>query len=143
MTLSTNLVYTSCNAPAPPMQNTLAKRSASLQLAGRSTKEPQPLEIGTTQGLPNTRRAAQRLSIGIVIASMTNKNKRKLTYDLKVREALEIRLHHRGPGHGLNEDLGAYVKTNMWNPVFHQLGDDDGGGREGLGSSPVAGFFPL
>ena len=65
-----------------------------------------------------------------VIASMTNKNKRKLTYDLKVREALEIRRHNSGPGSGLNEDFGAYVKTTMWNPVFHQM-DNDERGREG------------
>ena len=52
---------------------------------------------------------------------MSNKNKKKLAYDLKVREALEIRRRNSGPGHGLNEDLGAYVKTAMWNPVFHQM----------------------
>ena len=64
-----------------------------------------------------------------VIASLTNKNKRKLTYDLKVREALEIRRHNSGPGAGLNEDLGAYVKTSMWNPVFHHMRNDEGGGE--------------
>ena len=64
-----------------------------------------------------------------VIATMTNKNKRKLTYDLKVREALEIRRHNCGPGKGLNEDMGAYVKTTMWNPVFHKMRNDEGGGR--------------
>ena len=31
----------------------------------------------------------------------------------------EIRRHNCGPGHGLNEDYGAYVRTTMWNPVFH------------------------
>ena len=39
-----------------------------------------------------------------VIKNYTNKNKNELTYDLKVREALEIRLHNCGPGTGLNED---------------------------------------
>ena len=34
--------------------------------------------------------------------------KNKLTYDPKEREALKIR-----PGHGPNEDYGAYVKTTM------------------------------
>ena len=63
-----------------------------------------------------------------VITTMSNKNKRKLTYDLKVREALEIRRHDCGPNKGLNEDLGAYVKTTMWNPVFHQLNNDMRGG---------------
>ena len=56
-----------------------------------------------------------------VITNMSNKNKKKLTFDLKVREALEIRRRNCGPGNGLNEDLGAYVKTTMWNPVFHQM----------------------
>ena len=56
-----------------------------------------------------------------IIKNMSNKNKKKLTYDLKVREALEIRRHNCGPGKGLNEDYGAYVKTTQWNPVFHQM----------------------
>ena len=51
----------------------------------------------------------------------TYKNKKKLTYDVKVREAFEIRCRNCGPGHGLNEDLGAYVRTLMWNPVFQQM----------------------
>ena len=63
-----------------------------------------------------------------VITTMSNKNKRKLTYDLKVREALEIRRHDCGSGRGLNEDLGAYVKTTMWNPVFHRMNNDATGG---------------
>ena len=57
-----------------------------------------------------------------VITTMTNKSKKKLTYDLKVREALEIRRRNTGPGHGLNEDYGAYVKTAQWNPLFHSMG---------------------
>ena len=65
-----------------------------------------------------------------VIATYTNKNKKKLTYDLKVREALEIRRRNCGPGHGLNEDLGAYVRTSMWNPVFHQMNNEE---RVGVG----------
>ena len=56
-----------------------------------------------------------------VIKNYTNKNKNKLTYDLKIREALEIRRHNCGPGNGLNEDFGAYVRTTQWNPVFHQM----------------------
>ena len=39
---------------------------------------------------------------------------KKLAYDLKIREALEIRNHECGPGKGLNEDVGAYVKTDLW-----------------------------
>ena len=68
---------------------------------------------------------------------MTSKNKRQLTYNLKVREALEIRRHNSGPGQGLNEDYGAYVKTTAWNPVFNQMGENWGG----TGANPFLGFF--
>ena len=61
---------------------------------------------------------------------MNNKNKKKLTYDLKIREALEIKRHDSGPGHGLNEDYGAYVKTGAWNPVFHQMNQEDADRRD-------------
>ena len=60
-----------------------------------------------------------------VVTNKTNKNKKKLIYDLKVREALEIRRHNSGPGSGLNEDFGAYVKTAMWDPVFHKMRNED------------------
>ena len=56
-----------------------------------------------------------------VLINKSHKNKRKLNYDLKVREALKIKLCNCGPGQGVNEDFGAYVKTTMWNPVFHQM----------------------
>ena len=52
---------------------------------------------------------------------MNDKNKKNLNYDLKVHEALEIRRHDCGPGRGLNEDLGAYVKSPSWNVVLHQM----------------------
>ena len=57
-----------------------------------------------------------------ILATFSNKNKKRLTYDLKVREALEIKRQNCGPGRGLNEDFGAYVKTTQWNPVFHSMG---------------------
>ena len=56
-----------------------------------------------------------------VLATMNGKSKKRLAYDLKVREALEIKRHNCGPGSGLNEDLGAYVKTTQWNPVFNTM----------------------
>lgn len=59
-----------------------------------------------------------------VITTMSDKNKRRLNYNLKVREALEIKRRNCGPGEGLNEDYGAYVKTSMWNPVFHRMNRD-------------------
>ena len=49
------------------------------------------------------------------------KNKKKLNYDLKVWEAMEIKKANCGPGRGLNEDWGAYVKTDAWNPVFNTM----------------------
>ena len=56
-----------------------------------------------------------------IIATAQSKSKKKLLYDLKIREALEIRLHKCGPGKGLNEDMGAYVKTDIWDPVLHTM----------------------
>ena len=52
---------------------------------------------------------------------MQDKNKRRLAYNLKVREAIEIRRHNAGPGKGLNEDMGAYVKTDLWDPALSTL----------------------
>ena len=52
---------------------------------------------------------------------MQGKNMKSLAYNLKVREALEIRRHNSGPGKGLNEDMGAYVKTDMWDPVLRTM----------------------
>ena len=57
-----------------------------------------------------------------VLKTMSGKNKKGLAYSLKAREALEIKRQNSGPGQGLNEDLGAYVKTAQWNPVFHEMG---------------------
>jgi len=56
-----------------------------------------------------------------VIVNMTNKNRGKLTYGLKLREALEICRNNCGPGNVVNEDSGAYVRTSQWNPVFHKM----------------------
>ena len=53
---------------------------------------------------------------------MSGKNKKGLSYSLKVREALEIKRQNSGPGQGLNEDFGTYVKTAQWNPVFYEMG---------------------
>ena len=57
-----------------------------------------------------------------VLKTMSGKSKKGLSYGLKVREALEIKRQNSGPGQGLNEDFGAYVKTTQWNPVFHEMG---------------------
>ena len=34
---------------------------------------------------------------------------------------MEIKKANSGPGRGLNEDWGAYVKTDAWNPVFNTM----------------------
>ena len=71
--------------------------------------------------------------MGEVLTNMTNKNEKKLAYDLKVREGLEIRRHNCCPGRGLDENMGAYVKTSLWNPVFHHMCND---GQGGEGANP-------
>ena len=57
-----------------------------------------------------------------VIHNMQDKKKGRLAYNLKVKEAFEIRRHDCGPGKGLNEDNGAYLKTDIWDPVLNSLG---------------------
>ena len=56
-----------------------------------------------------------------VIHTMQDKKKGRLTYNLRMREAFEIRRHESGPGKGLNEDNGAFLKTDMWDPVLKSL----------------------
>ena len=52
---------------------------------------------------------------------MQDKKKRRLGYNMRMREAFEIRCHDTGPGKGLNEDNGAYLKTDIWDPVLKAL----------------------
>ena len=54
----------------------------------------------------------------IILCTMNAKTKAKLKRDLRIREALEIQRHYCGPGQGMNEDWGSYVKTTQWGPVF-------------------------
>ena len=44
-----------------------------------------------------------------VVATMQGKHKKKLMFDLKICEALEIRRNNCGPGKGVNKVMGAYV----------------------------------
>ena len=57
-----------------------------------------------------------------VVHTMQDKKKGRLGYNLRMREAFEIRRHDSGPGKGLNEDNGAYLKTDIWDPVLKSLG---------------------
>ena len=52
-----------------------------------------------------------------VIKTMTGRSKRKL----KVWEDREIKKANCGPGRGMNEDWGSYVKADAWNPVFNTM----------------------
>ena len=45
-----------------------------------------------------------------------------LGYNMRMRKALEIRKHKCGPGSGLNKDMGAYVKTDIWDTVLNAMG---------------------
>ena len=57
-----------------------------------------------------------------ILHNMQGKNKRGLGYNMRIREALEIRRHKSGPGSGLNEDMDAYVKTDIWDTVLNSMG---------------------
>ena len=57
-----------------------------------------------------------------ILHNMQDKNKKRLGYNMRIREALEIRHHKCGPGRGLNEDMGAYVKTDIWDTVLNSMG---------------------
>ena len=57
-----------------------------------------------------------------VLCTVNHKgNKNSVKYDLKVREAMYIRYFDTGPFRGMNEDIGAYVKTTQWDPVYAEL----------------------
>ena len=56
-----------------------------------------------------------------VVQTMQGKKKKRLIYDLKIRESMEIRRHGCGPGRGLNEDMGSYIKTDIWDPVLNTI----------------------
>ena len=56
-----------------------------------------------------------------ILDTRVHKKKNVLKNDLRVREALYIRRYNRGPYKGLNEDMGSYVKTNQWAPVFNEM----------------------
>ena len=79
---------------------------------------------GPTVASPNTTKTLEEpfdSSIFDVIKTMSGKNKKKLNYDLKVWEAMEIKKANCGPGRGLNEDWGACIKTDALNPVFNTM----------------------
>ena len=52
---------------------------------------------------------------------MQDKNKKRVSFNLEVRKALNIRRHNSGPEKCLNEALGAYIKTDLWEPALHLI----------------------
>ena len=87
---------------------------------GRAIEKEQWSHSGITQHHQNCEEPFDSSNFD-VIKTMSGKNKKKLNYDLKVWEAMEIKKANCGPGRGLNEDWGAYVKTDAWNPVFNTM----------------------
>ena len=52
-------------------------------------------------------------------AKRSKKPQNRLKHKRTQNEACEIRNHNSGPGRGLNEDNGAYLKTDIWDPVLN------------------------
>ena len=53
-----------------------------------------------------------------ILSTANAKKKTNLKKDLCIKEALYIRRYKYGPNQGMNEDMGSYVKTTQWEPVF-------------------------
>ncbi len=87
----------------------------------RATHKEQWHHSGLTQHLEHCPHSFNKENF-TPVNNIQGKHRRQLAYDLKIREALEIRRHNAGPGKGLNEDMGAYVKTDMWDPVLSSIG---------------------
>ena len=87
----------------------------------KATQKEQWHHSGLTQHLENCPHSFNKDNF-TPVNNMQGKHKKQLAYNLKIREALEIRRHNAGPGKGLNEDMGAYVKTDMWDPVLSSIG---------------------
>ena len=56
-----------------------------------------------------------------ILDSLRGKNKSALDYNLRLRESLYIAKENTGPGYGLNEDWGGYLKSRTWLPVFSRM----------------------
>ena len=61
-----------------------------------------------------------------VLSRVNIKDPDRLKHHLRVSEALWIRHQKCGPGKGLNEDFGTYVRTDAWAPVFESMKDRPG-----------------
>ena len=56
-----------------------------------------------------------------ILDSLRGKNKSQLDYNLRLRESLHIAKEDTGPGCGLNEDWGGYLKSRAWLPIFQKM----------------------
>ena len=56
-----------------------------------------------------------------VLSRANMKNPQLLKHHLRMEEALWIRRLDCGPGKGLNEDQGSYVKTDAWTPILGEM----------------------
>ena len=60
-----------------------------------------------------------------ILCTVDNKNKFALKHELRVKEALYIRRFDCGPYKGMNLDMGSYVSTTQWAPVFNGMRGDE------------------
>ena len=58
---------------------------------------------------------------GPKILFVSDDKKKNPKFNLRIMEALHIRRWNSGPGKGMNEDMGSYVTTNQWQPVFNKM----------------------
>ena len=56
-----------------------------------------------------------------ILCNATAKTKAGTKYDLRIKEALFIRRFNCGPNRGMNEDMGSYVTTTQWTPLFNGM----------------------
>ena len=66
---------------------------------------------------------------GPTILYTSDDRQKNVKQDLRIMEALHIRRLNCGPGKGMKEDMGLYVTTNQWQPVFNRMGGGGGGGQ--------------
>ena len=82
---------------------------------GRSTGKPQKDSNGITQAFHNTTNTAVTTSIKTISNQSKQCRTKTNAYNLKIRETMEIRRHKSGPGNGLNDDMGVYLKSqDIW-----------------------------
>ena len=116
-------VCTFLSAHAVAKQFTLGKPSGPFASDARNTKERLKKAIGLTQESPHTRNTARSQWIRRTPQSwplLVVRTKNVWPTMPKYAKPSKLR-DNCGPGSGLNEDMGAYVKTSQWDPVFYKM----------------------